>query len=58
MILVTGATGNTGAATLRALLDKGAEVRALVHDPDKLKTLTIRARPESRARDDDTGDRR
>jgi uncharacterized protein YbjT (DUF2867 family) len=37
MILVTGATGNTGGATLRALVDQGAEVRALVHDPDKLK---------------------
>lgn len=37
MILVTGATGNTGGATLRALVDQGAEVRALVHDPEKLK---------------------
>ncbi len=37
MILVTGATGNTGGATLRALAEQGAELRALVHDPDKLK---------------------
>ena len=37
MILVTGATGNTGGAALRALAEQGAEVRALAHDPDKLK---------------------
>jgi uncharacterized protein YbjT (DUF2867 family) len=30
MILVTGATGNAGAAVIHALLDRGAEVRALV----------------------------
>ena len=30
MILVTGATGNTGGAVLRALLEDGEEVRALV----------------------------
>jgi uncharacterized protein YbjT (DUF2867 family) len=34
MILVTGATGNAGGATVRGLLDTGAEVRALVRDPD------------------------
>jgi uncharacterized protein YbjT (DUF2867 family) len=33
MILVAGATGNAGGATVRGLLDAGAEVRALVRDP-------------------------
>ena len=33
MILVTGATGTTGGATLRALLARGARVRALVRNP-------------------------
>jgi uncharacterized protein YbjT (DUF2867 family) len=33
VILVTGATGNAGGATVRALLDAGADVRALVRDP-------------------------
>ena len=33
MILVAGATGNAGGATVRAVLDAGAEVRALVRDP-------------------------
>ncbi|MGE4291189.1 MAG: SDR family oxidoreductase [Desulfovibrio sp.] len=32
-ILVTGATGNVGGAALKALLDKGADVVAAVHDP-------------------------
>jgi len=32
-VLVTGATGKAGAATMRALLARGAEVRALVRDP-------------------------
>jgi len=35
MILVTGATGNTGAAVLSALLERNAAVRAFVHDPEK-----------------------
>jgi uncharacterized protein YbjT (DUF2867 family) len=34
MILVTGATGNAGGATVRALLEAGADARALVRDPD------------------------
>jgi uncharacterized protein YbjT (DUF2867 family) len=36
MILVTGATGTTGGATMRALVAAGAPVRALVRDPAKL----------------------
>lgn len=32
MILVTGATGNAGGAVVRALVDRGEEVRALVRD--------------------------
>jgi uncharacterized protein YbjT (DUF2867 family) len=34
VILVTGATGNAGGATVRALLEAGADARALVRDPD------------------------
>jgi uncharacterized protein YbjT (DUF2867 family) len=33
MILVTGATGTTGGATMRALLEAGAPVRVLVRNP-------------------------
>jgi uncharacterized protein YbjT (DUF2867 family) len=32
-VLVTGATGKAGGATMRALLERGAEVRALTRDP-------------------------
>jgi uncharacterized protein YbjT (DUF2867 family) len=35
VILVTGATGNAGAAVVRALLDAGEEVRAVVRDADR-----------------------
>jgi uncharacterized protein YbjT (DUF2867 family) len=35
MILVTGATGNTGAAVLSALVERNAAVRAFVHGPGK-----------------------
>lgn len=33
-VLVTGATGKAGGATARALRERGAEVRALVRDPE------------------------
>jgi NAD(P)H dehydrogenase (quinone) len=36
MILVTGAAGKTGRAVIRALVAKGAAVRALVHRPDQV----------------------
>ena len=35
MILVTGATGNAGAAVVRALANSGERVRALVRDADR-----------------------
>ena len=35
-ILVTGANGTTGSAVVRALVERGAPVRALVRHPDKL----------------------
>jgi nucleoside-diphosphate-sugar epimerase len=37
--LVTGATGKVGGATVRALLERGDEVRALVRDPDRAAGL-------------------
>jgi uncharacterized protein YbjT (DUF2867 family) len=38
-VLVTGATGRVGGATLKALLDRGADVRALVRKQDDAKKL-------------------
>jgi len=40
MYAVTGATGNTGRAAVRALVARGERVRAIVHDPDKGKALS------------------
>lgn len=34
-ILVTGATGNIGAQVIQHLVNRGADVRALVRDPSK-----------------------
>jgi uncharacterized protein YbjT (DUF2867 family) len=39
MILVTGATGNTGSCVVRALRERGAHVRAFVRDADKAHRL-------------------
>lgn len=39
MILVTGAAGKTGRAVARALVARGASVRALVHRPDQVAAL-------------------
>ena len=39
LILVTGATGNTGSGLVPKLLAAGARVRALVHDPAKAEPL-------------------
>ncbi|HSB21084.1 MAG TPA: SDR family oxidoreductase [Anaeromyxobacteraceae bacterium] len=39
LILVTGATGNTGSGLVPKLLAAGARVRALVHDPAKAERL-------------------
>ena len=39
LILVTGATGNTGSGLVPQLLAAGARVRALVHDPAKAEPL-------------------
>src|SRR2546426_6386335 len=42
MILLTGATGLTGSALLRRLLDSGQEVRCLVRDPRRLGPNRVR----------------
>lgn len=39
MILVTGGTGNTGSQVVRALIDRGANVRVLVREPQKARSL-------------------
>lgn len=41
-VLVTGATGNQGGATARALLQRGWEVRALVRDPGATTARELR----------------
>ncbi|MFI2712177.1 NmrA/HSCARG family protein, partial [Micromonospora sp. NPDC018662] len=51
-ILVTGATGTQGGATVRALLDRGRPVRALVRDPDGDAARALAARGVSLARGD------
>jgi nucleoside-diphosphate-sugar epimerase len=38
-VLVTGATGLAGSHTVRALLDAGHRVRALVRNPDKAERV-------------------
>jgi len=35
LFLITGATGNTGAHTVRLLRERGLRVRALVHSVDE-----------------------
>ncbi|HSJ55610.1 MAG TPA: NmrA family NAD(P)-binding protein [Anaerolineae bacterium] len=39
MILVTGAAGKTGRAVIRALAARGADVRALIHRPERAEAL-------------------
>ena len=39
MILINGATGKTGRAVIRALIAKGASVRALAHRPDQVQAM-------------------
>ena len=39
MILVTGASGKTGRAVIRALIARGASVRALAHRPDQVQAM-------------------
>ena len=39
MILVTGAGGKTGRAIIRALIARGANVRALVHRPEQIQAV-------------------
>jgi uncharacterized protein YbjT (DUF2867 family) len=39
VILVTGAGGKTGRAIIRALIAKGATVRALVHRPEQVTSI-------------------
>jgi len=39
MILVTGAAGKTGRAVIRALTERGEDVRALVHRPEQVRPI-------------------
>ena len=39
MILVTGASGKTGRAVIRALIARGETVRALIHRPDQVRAM-------------------
>src|SRR5262245_53519808 len=39
MIVVTGATGNAGSEVVRALVARGARVRAFVRDPDRARAV-------------------
>ena len=39
MILVTGAAGKTGRSVLQALIEKGAQVRALLHRPEQKQVV-------------------
>jgi NAD(P)H dehydrogenase (quinone) len=41
LVLVTGAGGKTGRAVMAALLARGARVRALVRDPDRVADLDV-----------------
>jgi uncharacterized protein YbjT (DUF2867 family) len=45
MVLVCGATGTVGGATLNELVKQGASVRALVHDPKKAGALETKGVP-------------
>jgi uncharacterized protein YbjT (DUF2867 family) len=40
MILITGATGRVGGATLKQLRDRGVPLRALVRNPEKVAAVT------------------
>ncbi|WP_299957423.1 NmrA/HSCARG family protein [uncultured Modestobacter sp.] len=52
LVAVVGATGQQGGATARALLDAGAQVRALVRDPDAAAAQALAARGVELARAD------
>ncbi len=51
MILVTGASGKTGKAIVKALADKGQKVRALVHRTEQEKVLRQLGAEDARAGD-------
>jgi uncharacterized protein YbjT (DUF2867 family) len=48
-IFVSGATGTTGGATVRALLAKGAKVLAGVHSPERPARSRRSAQPYGRS---------
>ncbi|MGY5885928.1 NmrA/HSCARG family protein [Modestobacter lacusdianchii] len=52
LVAVVGATGQQGGATARALLDAGAQVRALVRDPGAAAAQALAARGAELARAD------
>lgn len=55
MYAVLGATGNTGSVVARELLARGAQVRVIVRDADKVRTLADRGAEVAVARIEDTG---
>ena len=39
MILITGSAGKTGRSVLQALVERGAPVRALIHQPEQIRAV-------------------
>ena len=47
MIVVTGATGNTGSEVVRALTARGGRVRAFVRDPGQARSIVTHGVPST-----------
>lgn len=51
MILITGASGKTGRAIIKALANRGATIRAIVHHPHQIETIKAAGASEAFAID-------